>query len=484
MKHQILRLGKDSLIYGLGSVITRFIGLLMLPLFTAYLKPKEYGVLSMLALLTMVAQPVFSLGLSAAMGPSYFDGNNPHTKSEAVWTVFTINMISASLLVALAWTFPEILGQLVRLPAEYAFLVGLTLTGSALTILVTSFTQQVQFEKHARLYILVTIATSLTAIFLSVLMVVFLGWGVQGMVVGQLAGNIVTFFAFLLIGFNATKPAISMDMAKKLLRQGLPLVPSFAFLFILMHANKFILEREAGLGVVGIYSIGFNLGMGMSIVTGGIATAWYPFFMSFINRQKETEILFGRILTYYVFVVGFICLLFFLGAKPVVLLLTKGSFNNAYSIVGLVALGNFAQTLFNFFLPGVYFHKDIRVLSLVQGLAALVALPINYLFIVNFGMLGAGIGIAANNIFMAGLMFGWNCLNRSRYTVIKYEWARVFSFILFFLGIILIYMQLPATSTTSEIIKTILISGLAFFGMFFLLNKQEKSILIQKLTNK
>jgi O-antigen/teichoic acid export membrane protein len=260
VKHQILRLGKDSLIYGLGSVITRFIGLLMLPLFTAYLKPKEYGVLSMLALLTMVAQPVFSLGLSAAMGPSYFDGNNPHTKSEAVWTVFTINMISASLLVALAWTFPEILGQLVRLPAEYAFLVGLTLTGSALTILVTSFTQQVQFEKHARLYILVTIATSLTAIFLSVLMVVFLGWGVQGMVVGQLAGNIVTFFAFLLIGFNATKPAISMDMAKKLLRQGLPLVPSFAFLFILMHANKFILEREAGLGVVGIYSIGFNLG--------------------------------------------------------------------------------------------------------------------------------------------------------------------------------------------------------------------------------
>lgn len=77
MKQQILNLGKDSLIYGVGSVVTRFIGLLTLPIFTAYLTPEEYGVLAMLGLLTMVAQPVFSLGLAAAMGPSYFRSDCP-----------------------------------------------------------------------------------------------------------------------------------------------------------------------------------------------------------------------------------------------------------------------------------------------------------------------------------------------------------------------------------------------------------------------
>ena len=45
MKQQILSLGKDSLIYGVGSVIIRFTGLLLLPLFTAYLSPEEFGVL-------------------------------------------------------------------------------------------------------------------------------------------------------------------------------------------------------------------------------------------------------------------------------------------------------------------------------------------------------------------------------------------------------------------------------------------------------
>lgn len=194
MKQQILTLGKDSMIYGVGSVITRFIGLLMLPLFTAYLTPEEYGVLAMLAILTMVAQPVFSLGLSAAMGPSYFEGNNADTKAKAVWTVFVINLVSASLLLLVAWMFPGTLGQLVRLPEEYAFLVGLNLTGCALTVLVTPFILRVQFEKQAHLYVLVTVATALTAILVSVITVVFLEWGVKGMVVGQLVGNSITFF--------------------------------------------------------------------------------------------------------------------------------------------------------------------------------------------------------------------------------------------------------------------------------------------------
>ena len=73
MRQVILSLAKDSMVYGVGSVITRFIVLITLPLFTTYLKPEEYGVLAMLAILTMLAQPVFSLGLSAAMGPSYFE---------------------------------------------------------------------------------------------------------------------------------------------------------------------------------------------------------------------------------------------------------------------------------------------------------------------------------------------------------------------------------------------------------------------------
>jgi O-antigen/teichoic acid export membrane protein len=479
MKQQIISLGKDSMIYGVGSVITRFIGLFTLPLFTAYLKPKEYGVLAMLALLTMVAQPVFRLGLSAAMGPSYFERNNPLNKSKAVWTVFALNIVSSTLLVSIAWLFPVTLGQLVRLPAEYSPLVKLTLTGCALTIMVTSFTQRVQFERQAKLYVTATLATALTAILVSVITVVFLGWGVKGMVIGQLTGNTVTFLAFLLIGLKGTKPAVSARMARELLRQGLPLVPGFAFLFILMNCNKYILEWQAGLGAVGIYSIGFNLGTAISIVTGGIASAWFPFFMTYLERQSEARVIFGRVLTYYVFGVGIICLLFFLLAKPAVLLLTKETFYDSYVVVGWVAFAYFLQTFFSFFLPGIHFNREIGYVSFVQGLAALLSLPINYFLIVNLGVLGAAIGLAASNLLMTSLMYGWNYLHRTAYPVIKYEWGRIGLFAVIFVAILIVDKIVTTNSIIYDISKAVVLLIIALCLTFMLLSSSERNFVYQ-----
>jgi O-antigen/teichoic acid export membrane protein len=373
---------------------------------------------------------------------------------------------------------------LVSLPLEYAPLVGLTLSGCALTILVTSFNQQVQFEKLAKLYVAVTLATALTVFLVSVTTVIFLGLGVKGMVIGQLAGNTVTFLAFLFIGLKATKPAASYAMARELLRQGLPLVPSFAFLFVLMHANKYILEWQAGLDAVGIYSIGFNFGMVISIVTGSIATAWYPFFMSYINRQKDARLIFGRIFTYYIFGVGLICLFIYLVAKPAVMLLTQEVFHDSYVVVGLVAMANFSHIAFNFFLPGIYFQKEIKYVSLVQGMAALISLPVNYYFIASLGVLGAGVGLAVNNLLLTCLMYAYNYFNRSRYLIITYEWGRVSSFAVLALFVVVSYEHLPVITVPSEIIKSISMSALLLFGMVFLLNKNERSFLIKIVRNK
>lgn len=440
------------MIYGVGSVITRFIGLFTLPLFTAYLNPEEYGVLAMLALLTMVAQPVFSLGLSAAMGPSYFECDNPVNKSKAVWTVFVINIVSATLLVVIAWLFPVPLGQLVLLPAGYAPLVGLTLTGCAFTIVVTSFTQRVQFEKQAKLYVAATVATALTAILVSVITVVFLGWGVKGMVIGQLAGNTVTFLAFLLVGLKATKPAVSFVMARELLRLGLPLVPGFAFLFILMHANKYMLEWQAGLGAVGIYSIGFNLGMAISIVTGGIATAWYPFFMSYMARQSEARVIFGRIFTYYVFGAGLLTLFFFLAAKPVVMLLTNEAFHQAYVVVGLVASAHYFSGMYSLFLTGIYFKKEISIQSVIHGCAVLFSLPLTYFFIAYFGILGAALGVAIGHLFMAVFTHFWNLYRKKSYVSIDYEWQRVILFSLIYLVTAVFFLTVDIDSLMANLV--------------------------------
>jgi len=441
MKQHILSLGKDSIIYGVGSVITRFTGLITLPLFTAYLTPEEYGVITMLALLTMVAQPVFSLGLSAAMGPSYFEGDCLKNKSKAVWTAFAINILSSVVLLTIAWFFPVTVGELVRLPSDYSVLVCLSLTGCAMTIVATSFIQRVQFERQATIYVAATLASTLCAILVCIFTVVFLGWGVKGMVVGQLAGNAVTLITFFLIGIKATKPSISLNIGKELLRQGSLLIPGFAFLFILMHGNKYILEQQAGLDAVGIYSIGFNLGMAISIVTSGIASAWYPFFMTYQMRQSEARQIFGRIFTYYTFGVGLLTLFFFIFSRPLVMVLASDNFLQASSVIGLVASANYFMGMYSLFLPGMYYRNEIGAQSLIQGGAVIFSLPITYYLVKYFGVLGAGFSVAFGHLLVACFTYAWNFYRREIYIQIDYEWRRLSIFLLIFFIVAFVYLN-------------------------------------------
>ena len=41
--HELRRLGKHSVIYGLGGLVSRILAVLLLPLYTSYLPPGSFG---------------------------------------------------------------------------------------------------------------------------------------------------------------------------------------------------------------------------------------------------------------------------------------------------------------------------------------------------------------------------------------------------------------------------------------------------------
>ena len=90
MKQQIARLSKSTFIYGVGGLLNRFLSFLVLPLFTAYLTPAEFGISSILAWMAFLITPVFSLGFGAAIAPSYFEGNSKARKETTIWTSFMV----------------------------------------------------------------------------------------------------------------------------------------------------------------------------------------------------------------------------------------------------------------------------------------------------------------------------------------------------------------------------------------------------------
>jgi O-antigen/teichoic acid export membrane protein len=475
MKQELARLSKNTLIYGVGGLLNRFIGFLLLPVFTAYLTPTDYGTYAILGLVTFVTTSVFSLGLGAGVGPCYFGGNRAEQKERTIWTAFSLLLCSSACLAGLGiWLAREISVLAFQTPA-HAYLIRLTILSAALNILMIPFTLRLQFEERAATFVALTVVSTPLCFGVSLWMIVGLGRGVQGLVEAGLIGQFLSLLLIMAPTVRMTRMRIEWGLAKELLRLSLPLVPSFAFLFILQHGNKYLLQWLRGLDAVGIYSIGFNFGMVLNLLISAFQTAWYPHFMSFLDRRDEACRVFGRIFTYYLLGFGGLCLLFFLLARPIIVLMTQPAFHQAYLAVGLSATAQLLTGVFSLLLPGIYFAKEMKYVSLIQAIATLASLGLNYTLIRGFGVVGAALGLTLGMLVLVVVQHGWN--RWRRYLAVRYEWPRVRAFGLVFLGYAVVTLADFGLSSGGLLVLFGILGALLPVWIYLLLHSEERAVL-------
>ena len=64
MFNDIKILGKQSFIYGIGIILSRGLGFFLIPLYTHYLSPKDYGIMEMLDLIGGIISIFLAMGLT------------------------------------------------------------------------------------------------------------------------------------------------------------------------------------------------------------------------------------------------------------------------------------------------------------------------------------------------------------------------------------------------------------------------------------
>src|SRR5436305_15075050 len=79
---------RHSAIYGLGGVLLKGIGFLMLPFYTRYLSPVDYGILEILDLSMSLFGMFLNMGITAALLRSYNMAKTSDERPTAVSTAF------------------------------------------------------------------------------------------------------------------------------------------------------------------------------------------------------------------------------------------------------------------------------------------------------------------------------------------------------------------------------------------------------------
>ncbi len=192
MRPLLSTLGKQTLIYGISGTALQAVGLITLPVFARTFTPAEYGVLEIVTVGLAALLLVADLGLASALQRSYFDYSDDEQarRRRVVATAILAALVMAlgiSAAIALArvpladWLFD---GQ------GYTTLIALAALSIPLTVAATMLRQVMRL--HFRPWHFATSAT-LSAILAGGLgagLVLWTSAGLNGVVIGLIAGNL------------------------------------------------------------------------------------------------------------------------------------------------------------------------------------------------------------------------------------------------------------------------------------------------------
>lgn len=405
------RLGRQILSYGLGIAATRFLGLLALPLFTAYMPVGEYGLVTFLVVLGVILRLFFGVGSSGAAGIVYFGHAEDKRRRSTIWSLAFLLMFGGLGVILL----PQLIFLTIKTvlfhgdPLVTRWLLFFYSLGIAFQLLAEAFLLVLQFKGDARKHTIVSLLGAIVGVASSAIFVAFFEMGVMGWVFGHALGGVFLLgFALLASTGELGRISVTGSDVFTLGRVWLPLLPGGFAVTVMMNASPYFVGQFADIASAGRFGVGYQLGMGIGLACSAVSAAWVPYFQSYVSRQDEASSIFPVLTTCYLGGMGVLVLLLFVFAYPVVAWLTPSDYRDAWQVVGLVALGQMLMGLWGMLLPGMYYARETSWVAALQVLASLLAIAVYFAAIPRFGIVGGGGGVAVGILLLIFLQLAAN----------------------------------------------------------------------------
>ena len=416
MQSKIRALASDTLVYGVSTVLGRFLTFLLTPLYTNYLSKEEIGDVTALYAMIAFVNIVYSLGMEPAFMRFWErsdDAQNRRVYAVAVATVVAIGCVVTGLTVLAA--APIASSPLLQLGAEGAWFVALASLIPLLDAIVLIPFARLRMQQRPRTFAVLRLVSIVMTVALNVLFVVILHWRMEGVILAGILGSATTLLFFVphyrgVLGTLRREWSTCTALLREMLRFGLPTVPSNFSSIMVQVADRPIMMLLMGSAAVGVYQTNFRLAIPMMMFVTVFEYAWKPFYLNH-RDDPDAPTLFARVLTIFTAVCGAIFLVTSLAMPHIVALpFVGGRFvNEAYwsglSIVPIVLFAYYFNGVFINMAAGFHITKRTSWFPIATGVAAVISVVATLVFVPMFGMEGAAWAKVASYLASAGILY-------------------------------------------------------------------------------
>lgn len=437
MLDNLKHLVKHSVIYSISNVAMKSSGVILLPLYTHYFSVEEYGRLGLILVIIVL----FSQSLVLGQGVSIIRYNNSSEfSSERKSILFTLTILILFTIAAFVIISESFLVQISNWFGEvtlYKDFLKIAIYIIAFTTINNLFLSKVRADDNSVLYTLSAIAKVILMVALSIYLIVDRGFGIDGALYSQLAGE--AFQTLLVIPkiIRQMKMKFEYSIIGQSLKFGIPLIFSAMAINLLNGSDRFILKFLSGETELGLYELGYRVaGVVNMFVIMPFGLTLMPLAYKLYKQEGDKEY-YKKLKTYVAFAFvwsGFALSLY--GKELVELFAQQEAYYSASEVVSLIVLAYVIYGISMISSLGMYLTGNNYFVAYITLFCAALNIGLNFWLIPLYGMMGA----ALNTVFAFALLDILSNIASNKFYKIDYEHLKLFK--LFILGILIFMVSI------------------------------------------
>lgn len=384
MENKIKKLGKNVLLLTIGNFASKILSFLLVPIYTAILTTKEYGIADLFTTSANLILPLFTLLIYEPVMRFALDSNEDKSQ-----------IFSIGLWVTLAGSAVVLIGTIfmhgVQSLNGFLLLFALYFASMAIYNVVLQFVKGIE---AVNVYSIAGVVNTFIYIISNILLLVVMKMGVTGYLLSFIIGHMVSaIYAFLsakLYHYIISWKKIRIQKVKEMVTYALPMIPNSISWWISNSSDKYILVFFWGTAVNGIYSVAYKIPSILSIFLSIFIGAWQ---ISAVEQfgTKESQKFYSNVYEMYetLLVVGSSVLI--AGTKVIAHILYSADFYQAWLYTPVLVLASVFNSLAAFYGSIYTSSKNTGMLFYSTLIGAIGNIVLNFILIPKLGAMGAAV---------------------------------------------------------------------------------------------
>lgn len=398
------KLFKNTIFYSIGEILPRAIAFLMLPIYTRYLSPEDYGINSYTHTIIMFLFVLGTFALNTYVLRYYFIHEEAEERRTLLGTIHLTIIGLNVLILGLAFLLmpPIIDFYKIQVPwnpyFRLAFIINFFECFSIIPLVLY------RVRQDAIKFVALGLTRTVLTVLLTLFFVVYQKRGLLGSFEAQIYVLVPYSIVYFAVMQRYARWHIRWEYLKEGLRFSSPLLPGVICYQMLSVSDRIILERNVGIGELGIYNVACQMAFVLNIIIQSGYRAIEPELFrrygkdDFYDFMRKTQ-------SFFFFVIYVSAFALCLYSQEVFFVMTTEAFHGGYLlvpalIIGVIMVGQ--NVIYGGVLQG---EKRTKIIGAATVVGAVISVVINLLLIPLWGTYAAATASAVSFFVMNTILF-------------------------------------------------------------------------------